>query len=65
LFGDVQENSVHLREKDKSAGYLEFEKARVPWFLSIDEHSLPTSMKAMRQRTFRSITINDEALEFS
>ena len=39
LFGGVQKNSVHLREKDKSAGYLEFEKARVRWFLSIDEFS--------------------------
>jgi UDP-N-acetyl-2-amino-2-deoxyglucuronate dehydrogenase len=29
IFGDVQENIVHLREKDKSIGYLEFEKARV------------------------------------
>ena len=65
LFGEVQENIVHLREKDKSAGYLEFEKARVRWFLSIDEHSLPASIKATGQRTFRSITINDEELEFS
>lgn len=65
LFGEVQENKVHLREKDKSAGYLEFEKARVRWFLSIDEKSLPTHIKAIGQRTFRSITINNEELEFS
>ena len=65
LFGEVQENSVHLREKDKSAGYLEFEKARVRWFLSIDENSLPEPIKKLGQRTFRSITINNEELEFS
>ena len=65
LFGELQENSVHLRGKDKSAGYLEFEQARVRWFLSIDENSLPASIKATGQRTFRSITINDVALEFS
>ncbi|AOW17253.1 oxidoreductase [Polaribacter vadi] len=65
LFGEVQENSVHLREKDKSAGYLEFEKARVRWFLSIDENSLPEHIQKLGQRTFRSIIINDEALEFS
>jgi UDP-N-acetyl-2-amino-2-deoxyglucuronate dehydrogenase len=65
LFGEVQENTVHLKEKDKSAGYLEFEKARVRWFLSIDEHSLPTHIKVTGQRTFRSITINNEELEFS
>ena len=65
LFGKVQENSVHLREKDKSAGYLEFEKARVRWFLSIDENSLPEPIQKLGQRTFRSITINNEELEFS
>jgi UDP-N-acetyl-2-amino-2-deoxyglucuronate dehydrogenase len=65
LFGDVQENIVHLREKDKSAGYLEFEKARVRWYLSIDENSLPKRIQEIGQRTYRSITINKEELEFS
>ena len=65
LFGNVQENTVHLREKDKSAGYLEFEKARVRWYLSIDENSLPNRIAQLGQRTYRSITINGEELEFS
>jgi UDP-N-acetyl-2-amino-2-deoxyglucuronate dehydrogenase len=65
LFGNVQENRVHLRQKDKSAGYLEFEKARVRWYLSIDENSLPKKIKEKGQRTYRSITINKEELEFS
>jgi len=65
IFGDVQESIVHLREKDKSAGYLEFEKARVRWFLSIDENSLPKSITEKGQRTFRSITVDGEELEFS
>ena len=65
LFGGVQENLVHLREKDKSAGYLEFEKARVRWYLSIDENSLPKNIREIGQRTYRSITINGEELEFS
>ncbi|TXD51427.1 MULTISPECIES: Gfo/Idh/MocA family oxidoreductase [unclassified Polaribacter] len=65
LFGEVQENKVHLREKDKSAGYLEFEKARVRWYLSIDENSLPNRIQELGQRTYRSITVNHEELEFS
>jgi UDP-N-acetyl-2-amino-2-deoxyglucuronate dehydrogenase len=65
IFGDVQENSVHLREKDKAAGYLEFEKARVRWFLSIDENSLPKQIKEIGQRTYRSILIDNEEIEFS
>jgi UDP-N-acetyl-2-amino-2-deoxyglucuronate dehydrogenase len=65
IFGDVQENRVHLKEKNKSAGYLEFKKARVRWFLSIDENDLPNEIKKSRQRTFRSITIDEDKLEFS
>ena len=65
IFGEVQENIVHLREKDKSAGYLEFKNARVRWFLSINEDDLPDHIKAKEQRTFRSITIDNQELEFS
>ena len=65
VFGDVQENVVHLREKDKAAGYLEFEKARVRWFLSIDENSLPKNIKEKEQTTYRSILIDNEEIEFS
>jgi UDP-N-acetyl-2-amino-2-deoxyglucuronate dehydrogenase len=65
IFGDVQENRVHLRDKNKAAGYLEFENARVRWFLSIDENDLPKEIKEQNQRAFRSITIDNEALEFS
>jgi|TARA_B110000208_G_scaffold188595_1_gene248548 UDP-N-acetyl-2-amino-2-deoxyglucuronate dehydrogenase len=65
VFGDVQENIVHLREKHKASGYLEFENARVRWFLSIDENDLPQSLKEKGQRTFRSITIDNQELEFS
>ncbi|WP_417857452.1 Gfo/Idh/MocA family protein [Xanthomarina gelatinilytica] len=65
IFGEVQENSVHLREKNKAAGYLEFEKARVRWFLSIDENDLPINIRKKEQRTYRSIVVNNEELEFS
>jgi UDP-N-acetyl-2-amino-2-deoxyglucuronate dehydrogenase len=65
VFGNVQENVVHLREKNKAAGYLEFENARVRWFLSIDEEDLPAAVKEKNQRTFRAITIDAEDLEFS
>ena len=65
IFGPLQENKVHLREKHKAAGYLEFEKARVRWFLSIDENDLPIEIKEKNQKTFRSITIDHNELEFS
>lgn len=65
IFGKVQNNVVHLREKNKAAGFLEFENARVRWFLSIDENDLPKEVKEKLQRTYRSITIDNEELEFS
>jgi len=65
IFGDVQENIVHIHEKDRAAGYLEFENARVRWFLSINSEYLPQKIKEKGQTTYRSITINGEELEFS
>lgn len=65
IFGDVKENIVHVHEHDRAAGYLELERARVRWFLSINEDVLPDEVKAKGQRTFRSITIEGEELEFS
>lgn len=65
IFGSVQNNVVHKYEKHRASGYLEFEKARVRWFLSIDETDLPDHIKVKGQRTFRSITIDEDELEFS
>jgi len=65
IFGDVKENIVHISEPHKAAGYLGLEKARVRWFLSIDNNDLPQNIKEKNQRTFRSIIINKSELEFS
>ena len=65
VFGKVKENVVHIHNHDRAAGYLEFEKARVRWFLSINNELLPDEIKAKGQRTYRSINIEGEELEFS
>ena len=65
LFGNVKENIVHLHTHDRASGYLEFDRARVRWFLSINYDLLPKEIKAKGQRTYRSITIEGEELEFS
>ncbi|MFK8060263.1 MAG: Gfo/Idh/MocA family protein [Polaribacter sp.] len=65
IFGDVKENIVHVQTHDRASGYLEFERARVRWFLSISYDVLPDEIKAKGQRTYRSITIEGEELEFS
>lgn len=64
IFGKLQKNVVHFTSDYKAAGYLEYEKARVRWFLSIDANDLPASVKG-KKPTYRSITINNEELEFS
>ena len=65
IFGKVKQNIVHINTHDRSAGYLEFDKARVRWFLSINQKVLPEEIRAKGQRTYRSITIEGEELEFS
>lgn len=65
IFGGVKENIVHLLTKDKAAGYLLLDKARVRWFLSIDYMDVPQQYKEKGQRTFRSIIVDGHEVEFS
>lgn len=65
IFGDLQDNIVHYVSETKSSGYLEYENARVRWFLSIDVEDVPADVLATGQRTFRSITVDGEEIEFS
>ena len=65
VFGELQDNAVHLSCDTRAAGYLEYERARVRWFLSIDVNDVPASALEQGQRTFRSITVNDQEIEFS
>lgn len=65
IFGELQENVVHHSSDTMAAGYLEYEKARVRWFLSVDYKYVPDSAKAQGQRTYRSITVDGEEIEFS
>ncbi len=65
IFGPVKENILHLQQADKAAGLLILEKARIRWFLSIDANTLPPEAKEKKQMTFRSITVEQEEIEFS
>lgn len=65
IFGDAKKNIVHLSKPNKTAGYLELENARVRWFLSLDYNDIPRNVKESGQRTFRSITVDGEEIEFS
>lgn len=65
VFGGVKQNIVHLMAPTKAAGYLEYERARVRWFLSIDVNDVPEPERAKGKRTFRSITADGQNIEFS
>ena len=65
VFGSATGNQVHYRQDDTAAGFLELAHARVRWFLSVDKDHLPSEAKANGVRTYRAITVNGEAFEFS
>ncbi len=65
IFGALQQNIVHYASETRQAGFLEYEKARVRWFLSVDYNDVPDSAKSQGQRTYRSIPVNGNELEFS
>jgi UDP-N-acetyl-2-amino-2-deoxyglucuronate dehydrogenase len=65
IFGDVKENEVKIHENDQAAGFLKLEKANVNWQLSINANHLPSQALATGKRTYRSITVDGDEVEFS
>jgi UDP-N-acetyl-2-amino-2-deoxyglucuronate dehydrogenase len=64
VFGPASRNEAHLREPERAAGSLECERADISWFLSLDRNDLPDGVQG-KKTTFRSITVDDEEVEFS
>ncbi len=65
LFGPAATIAVHHSDPQRMAGYLELERARVRWFLSIDPADLPFPVEPGARSTFRSITVDGEEIEFT
>ena len=65
IFGATKEAVVHVHTHDRAAGFLQLERARVRWFLSINESTLPEAVKQSGKQTYRSITLEGEEIEFS
>jgi UDP-N-acetyl-2-amino-2-deoxyglucuronate dehydrogenase len=65
IFGNPQKNIVHLSEKNRAAGYLELERAKIRWFLSLDINDIPAPARESGKRTYRSVTVDGEEFEFS
>lgn len=65
IFGAVLKNDVYYRDAKTVSGFLEYERARVRWLLSIDAALLPENAVRGEKLTYRSMTISGEELEFS
>lgn len=65
IFGDVVKLQVTKKEATRATGSLELEKAVVEWTMSIDEADLPVTAKEKGVRTFRSLLIDGEAIDFT
>ena len=65
VFGGVKSNIVHVSSHDRAAGYIELDRARVRYFLSINADTLPRHALEEGKRTYRVIKIDGEEFEFS
>lgn len=64
LFGRPDTVEMHLREDNRMGGFLELPNADVDWFLSLEPEDIPNNGDES-QRTYRSITVDSEEVEFS
>lgn len=65
LFGSAGDIKVYHSDNQRMSGFIELERARVRWFLSVDAQDLPFAAKAAKKTTFRSITVDGKEIEFS
>ncbi len=65
MFGAFEGAQVHMSEARRMAGFLELERARVKWFLSVDHRDLPSAATSSGKKTFRTISVDGTEVEFS
>ena len=65
VFGPVAEVEVTRLDDDAGAGRLRFAHADVTWLLSVNAADLPEAVRAKGQRTYRSVTMDGDEIEFS
>ena len=65
IFGNMKENIVHVLDVNKAAGFLKLEHANIRWFLSIDYNDIPDDVRKAGKRTYRSLLMDDQEIEFS
>lgn len=65
IFGEIEENILHVKQADTNAGFMRLRNANVRWFLSVNYDYIPEEIKATCKTTYRSITVDGDEFEFS
>lgn len=65
IFGPMKSYTVDIMSKDTNSGRLNLNQANIKWFLSINSDNLPKSVKDKGLPTFRTLSIEGDAIEFS
>jgi UDP-N-acetyl-2-amino-2-deoxyglucuronate dehydrogenase len=65
LFGPAGNVKLYHADDKRMSGYIELEHARVRWYLSVDVNDLPAHVVESGKKTFRSITVDGQEIEFS
>ena len=65
VFGNVIDINVDSMDGTHVSGTLKLDRANVKWFLSINYDHLPEEVKSKGKRTFRSLTMEGNEIEFS
>lgn len=65
LFGSAGDIRVYHADERRMSGFIDLERARVRWFLSVDVNDLPFKAESSGKTTYRSITVDGQEIEFS
>jgi UDP-N-acetyl-2-amino-2-deoxyglucuronate dehydrogenase len=65
VFGKATKVEMKSMDKESARGYIELEQARVNWHLSINYDHIPAEVRAAGKRTYRSLKMEGEEIEFS
>lgn len=65
VFGAVKLSEVNDLSANSASGVLHLERANVRWFLSINYEDIPEEVRLAGKRTFRTLKMEGEEIEFS
>ena len=65
IYGGCHRQILHVASPNRMSGVIELERARVRWFLSVDERDLPEETRSRGEYAHRAITIDGVEIDLS